>query len=207
MIQTVNYITVPARAGTRRTIAKCRRARRRFVPVHDVPDPTRGIARRAKCMIMGELDLGQYCFRHTDTMLPRRHQVLMSAVLRLFGLGIIVVDVFSGDRAALAFFAPRETQDRWLPGSDYIVELAACGAEGKITCQVRSGQPVHDDLWRLGKNREHSIDAYPAKYYARVAYLAGSHTAWLWRTKVLVFIWERDAADNLAALVDHISQL
>jgi hypothetical protein len=173
------------------------------------------ISMRAKRMIMGEHDLGQYLFKHTDTMLPRKHQQQMGPLLKLFGRGIIVVDVFCGEqRAALGFLAPLSSQSRWVPGDDYIVQTAAeiqAGTDkGTVQCEVIARQDLAaTDKWQLGKHREHRLNDYPRKHLARLARVTGTSDAFklMWRTMCMVFIWEREPRDNLAALIAFVGQL
>lgn len=160
-------------------------------------------SKRAKRMLMGEIDLGQFRFKNTDTMLPRKHQQHMSAILQLFGLGIIVVDVFAGgDRAAIGFLAPLSSQSRWVPGDDYIVQTAV--QRDLFQCEVVARQDIRgQSKWKLGEKREHNIDEFPRKHLARVNRIAVD----AWKTMVLVFIWEREPRDDIGALAAWIHTL
>ena len=178
------------------------------------------VSMRAKRMLMGELDLGQHRFKHTDTMLPRKHQAQMTPLLKLFGMGIIVVDVFAGEhRAAIGFLAPLSSQSRWTPGDDYIVQTAseiqsqnALRPEdvGTVQCEVIARMDLgENDKWQLGKLREHHLNEFPRKHLSRLARIMGSTEAFklMWSTMTLVFIWEREPRDDLAALIRFVATL
>jgi hypothetical protein len=186
------------------------------------PSDREGISTRAKRMIMGEIDVGQFRYKHTDTMLPRKHQHHMSALLQLFGKGIVVIDVFSGgQRAALGFLAPLSSQNRWVPGDDYVIQTAVeiqSGREkGTVQCEVVARQElikpgtdrVPQDDWQLGEKRHHKLNEFPRKHLVRMSHVSGGTDAFklIWRTMVFVFVWEREPRDDLGALIRWVAQL
>lgn len=186
------------------------------------------ISTRAKQRLMGDEDMGQYLFRSTGTMLPKKQAHLMEPLLKLFGRGIIIIDVFTGgERCALAFLAPlgqlgtavnggscaRHAPSIWTPGDHWVQQTATHILEGKDKGAVQVELLARDDIgtqdeWRLGKNRVHRLNEYPRRHLEPMSRIAGSTAAFelMWRTMGLVFIWEREAKDDLEALVRHLAQ-
>lgn len=166
----------------------------------------RDVVMRAKKMIMGDIDIGQYRFKSTDTMLPKKHQNLMTPLLQLFGQDIIIIDVVANKRSALGFLAPKNTQSMWVPGSEYILQIA-CEAESTVYTKILSAAAVTCDTWVMGNTRVHNLNEFPKRQIARTARLAESPDILktLWSSMVMVFIWEREEQNDLEALIKFVS--
>lgn len=187
------------------------------------------ISTRAKLMIMGDLNMGQYLFKNTNTMLPRKHQECMSDLLNLFAKGIIITDIFSGgERASITFLAPISSLSKWIPEqakiivqatetepthiednkNEYVLQTAVLGKDSIIT-ECISRKSINAETWVFGPKRTHSMDEYPKNYSARLSSLSGSAEAYglIWKTMALICIWERNPGDDLKSLIAHIESL
>lgn len=185
---------------------------REFIASNPADEKT-SLSTRAKRMLMGDEDVGQYLYRHTGVMLPRKHQHHMGSILQLFGRGLVIVDVASGEkRAALGFLAPKTAQNRWVPGPDYIIQTAVeiqQFDQDAVQCEVVSLEKVTEESWSLGEKRKHALDEFPRKHLPRICRIAGTPEAFklIWRTMTLVFIWEREPRDDLGALIRWVGRL
>ncbi len=167
------------------------------------------IAARAKKMLMGDLDVGQYLFESTDTMLPKKHSACMETLLKMFGHGVIVVDVACGStRAALALLVPTTTLSRYVPADAYVVQTATFRGDTAVVELVAKSE-IEESTWRLSRRRVHDANEFPKRHIPRIAQLAQSEAAAdaVKRDMSIVFIWERDELDDFASLCEYVYNL
>jgi hypothetical protein len=158
-------------------------------------------------MLMGNIDLGQFIFKSTDTMLPKTHSECMEPLLKLFGHGIIPVDVASGSkRCALAILVPMSSLNCWVPDSRYLVQTFS---ENGVVELIATEDVAGQDTWELSKARKHVLNDFPKHHLPRIYHIAGSEGAFktVWATMSLVFIWEILEADDLLGLLQYVESL
>lgn len=163
------------------------------------------LSNTAKQMLMGDLDLGQFIFKSTDTMLPKTHSDCMTALLQLFK-HVVVCDVASGSkRCAVAMLVPISQLNRWVPDSRYLVQTFSSQTVELIATEDIAGR----DEWPLSGARTHRLNEFPKRHLPRLARIAGSESVLngIWETMSLVFIWEKEEMDDLAGLLEYINEI
>lgn len=167
------------------------------------------LSKRAKDMIIGEINLNQFMFQSTNTMLPKKHSSVMEKILQLFGKNVIVVDIASGsERCAVGILVPTKTLSNWVPIEGYLLQTATV-IDKNVTVELISTTIVDKDTFILSEKRMHILNEFPKRHQPRVAILAQTEETYelIWKTMSLVFIWEIESNDDLNKLVDYCTSI
>lgn len=158
-----------------------------------------------KKMLMGDIDIGQYIFKSTDTMLPKKHSNCMDALLKLYSFGIVPIDVASGSkRCMISFLVPRSELKKWVPNDTYIIQTY-----NSESVEVLSTTHLNDEKWEISTARTHVLNEYPKRHLGRIARIATSESECfsIWETMCLVSIWEKDESDDLDNMIRYCEYL
>ena len=168
------------------------------------------IAKRATDMVMGELDVGQFIFRGTGTMLPKKHCGVIDTVIDLHkNHDVIIIDIASGSsRSAVGLLVPTAKLSNWVPDQRYIVQTATSkSSSDECKMEVVSTTEVKETKYELSAKRAHDTEEFPKRHMPRIARLCATHDTYnkVWDTMSLVFIFEKEPSDNLTALMEFIA--
>ncbi len=147
----------------------------------------------SKRIILGEMDIGQYIYRSTGTILPKHRQRLLARLLELTDLGYIVFDVGASTTrtASLGILVPRRiTIPKPSEESDAI--FVADMKDDECSIGLMSMIPMTNIEFKLGKKKNFDGREFPRQFFKRIVKIPA------WKTMQIVYIV------NMDSRLDHI---
>lgn len=152
------------------------------------------LAINAKNALIGDMDIDQFIYKSTGTTLSRNNCKYMEPLLKLFGTGIIIIDVVDGPkRAAIGILIPKTKLDLIKPNVDYIVQVADIDPNCDCKIAALSTEEIKELTYPLTAQRTHTLNEFPNLHLTRVAKLTVDKIRFDVTTEIMavVFIFER----------------